>query len=82
MQLYQCHKKVRAEKIISIDRSVPSRVNFMLNDGSQRNVDIHELDDKPRPEQGMYFVQYLDNDYFSFSPTGVFEEGYSLIKEE
>jgi hypothetical protein len=39
-----------------------------------------EMNHKPIPESGWYLVVYED-DYFSFSPEKVFEDGYTQLSE-
>jgi len=81
MPQYQCHKKVWALKIASVDRVDDInglRINF--EDSAFGPMDFTEgsLKKRPMPEPGWYMVQY-DDGYISFSPAKAFEEGYTLI---
>jgi len=81
---YQCHKKVRAAKIVDI-------YNPSANGNAQLHLDVDGVKatriadqgwmGKHRPEVGGYFVEYEkvdDVQYTSFSPAEPFEAGYSL----
>ena len=78
MPLYQCHKKVRALKIMAVNhplkRIVPNEPGFKSFTVSQEYLDRH------RPQAGGYFVQYEDG-YVSYSPAKAFEEGYTRIDD-
>lgn len=83
LQDYQCHKKVKAQKISRIDLVFDTRTaqvyNIQFEGGGFVDVDGSWVDQhQPRP--GGYFVIYSDG-YQSFSPEGAFEDGYSLIKK-
>ena len=77
---YQCHKKVRAFKISSIEDHGDV---FVLNGETslQACVVFKSFIDKHNPEVGGYYVRYRDG-YESFSPADAFEDGYSLITDE
>lgn len=81
MPQYQCHKKVRALKIKSVqyEHFDDGRAYLVFEDESYPPIEvssswtrIHE------PEDGGYYVQY-DNGHTSYSPAKAFEEGYTLI---
>lgn len=82
---YQCHKKVWALKIESVedlgtdtttDENPIVMLHFEGNTFAPRKMNLHG---KPTPAAGWYMVQYRDG-YISFSPEKEFEEGYTLIK--
>ena len=91
LPLYQCHKQVRAAKILRVDlkpmgeNCVPGDRTIVASlrlDGPkgfvlEREID-HEFMERHRPKAGMYFVLYED-DYSSVSPAEAFEKGYTLI---
>ncbi|NKE69890.1 hypothetical protein MNODULE_03900 [Nitrospiraceae bacterium HYJII51-Mn-bac16s-1-B09] len=75
MPRYQCHKKVWALKIRSVEgnRITPEEsgyASFVVPD---------EFIQKHNPQIGGYFVVYEDG-YHSYSPAKAFEEGYTLIR--
>lgn len=91
---YQCHKKVRALKIssvIGIQSESLTSTNGPEDDGAMLYFDSidgalpnpitveQRYIDKHRPEAGGYYVVYEDG-YESFSPSGAFEAGYTLIE--
>lgn len=73
---YHCHKKVWAEKIVDIEMDQDGSGRACLQPGSikvdKRYMEMHN------PRIGGYYVRYEDG-YESFSPPGVFEDGYSRI---
>lgn len=80
MELYQCHKRVRAAKIAAFEM-VPagcSRITF--DNGDTIFVDGAWLTRNPALEVGGYFVEYPDG-YTSYSPAAAFEERYSIITD-
>lgn len=86
MPKYQCHKKVWALKISSIeDPTIPgnesdgSRIIIPADDGFAAFKVDREYVHKHKPEVGGYYVVYSDG-YKSFSPAKAFEEGYSKIE--
>ena len=86
MPIYQCHKKVYALKIKSIEFEkaskdcesrgcayiMPEDINY-----SRIHVDSKYLE-KHNPKTGGYYVVYKDG-YQSYSPADAFEEGYTLM---
>lgn len=75
--LYQCHKKVTAVKIQSIEypESGDTRLHF-----NQGYVDVtYDWANKHEPVIGGYLVKY-DDGYESFSPAAAFEGGYALVR--
>lgn len=85
MQKWECHKKVHAEKILTIVRD--GEGENRESDGSARllfadkliNVKVsHEYMRKHKPQIGGYYVVYEDG-YDSFSPAEAFESGYTKI---
>lgn len=89
LPLYQCHKKVRASKILSIEPVGENGRYLIKLDVNQSEVGkkIYEANvnqdwfNKHNPEVGGYFVRYEDG-YLSYSPKEAFESGYTAIKEE
>lgn len=84
MQKYQSHKIVYAGKITRLraarvgDKSV---VNMIEVGGQQFEVPP-EFTARGTPDIGDYLVQYPDSDnYISWSPAAVFEDGNTLIDE-
>lgn len=81
MPLYECHKKAWALKIREVISDLDGQgitLSFENPHFLPRSFHNLELEHKPVPMAGMYFVQY-ENGYFSFSPAKVFEEGYKLV---
>lgn len=80
LPLYQCHKQVRAAKIIDIEShesdGVGSHTMVLAPQGRVFLTDAWK--DRFNPEVGGYYVVYEDG-YTSYSPTEAFEKGYTLI---
>lgn len=80
---WQCHKVVRAAKIVAID-DVPNSTNIRvsLKRGPDAETETTVMDGgwfaRHSPEVGGYLVVYSDS-YTSFSPAAAFEEGYTLL---
>jgi hypothetical protein len=82
---YQCHKIVEALKIREVE---PMRAGAVLYPEDARFAPIEvspsfynsriPIDNGTQREE--YWVRYSDG-FESWSPTGAFEEGYTLIKE-
>lgn len=77
MPLYQCHKRVRAAKIIHETRKGPGGIEIITDSGfifntSKQFVEKHAL------RIGDYLVQYEDG-YMSVSPAEVFNKGYTKL---
>lgn len=81
---YECHKHVRALKIIHVHKHhnvEQDLYEYKLEpeDDSYRMVRVDQaFYDRHRPEPGGYFVLYEDG-YTSFSPAKAFEAGYTKI---
>jgi hypothetical protein len=82
LPLYDCHKQVRAAKIIDRDNNVlvleipgiPAPFKVMVDD--------EYLSRCPKLAVGGFFVVYQEGDeYCSYSPAGPFEGGYTLAQE-
>lgn len=78
LPLYNCHKKVRALKIESIEVDdngsviiTPEYKSYLPFEVSQAYMEKHV------PVSGGYYVVYEDG-YESYSPAKAFEEGYTL----
>ena len=87
LPLYQCHKNVRAAKIISMrGNGDGTHTLSMVYPPFYRESPSHLVEvqvpaafmSQHAPEIGGYFVQYNDG-YESYSPAKAFEEGYTLI---
>jgi len=86
MPKYKSHKEVWALKIKSIVRDGEgensetdgSAMITPEEDGYAPFRVEPEYMQKHKPQVGGYFVQY-EGGYKSFSPSGAFEDGYSLI---
>lgn len=79
--LYQCHKQVRALKILDIvrhDHPVKAATIFPSESPYPPFCVDQAYLDKHNPQPGGYYVQYEDG-YQSFSPAKAFEDGYALI---
>jgi hypothetical protein len=80
---YQCHKLVRAAKILRIrpapaDGQCPELV--LAIDGFEQVVPVSTAFlDKYVPQVGGYLVVY-DDGYRSFSPAAAFEAGYTRLE--
>lgn len=80
MPKYECHKKVRALQIESIEISPKMDEGARLHVGegfSPIPVTVEWLS-KHQPYNGGYYVVYKDG-YTSFSPAEAFEAGYTRI---
>lgn len=77
MPKYQCHKKVWALKIKSIERDAVTKLSFE-DEGYAAILVSYDYDQKHQPEAGGYYVVYADG-YASYSPAKAFEEGYSRV---
>lgn len=79
LPLYQCHKKVRAAKILDVAEDFKHNV-LHVEGGELIKVDREWLLRNPKLAIGGYFVQYEDG-YTAYSPAGPFESGYTLMPE-
>lgn len=93
LPLFQCHKQVRAAKILSItgpEGFTDGHAELVLDLQDTRILPVigHMVVDvaaswltrNPAVAVGGYFVQYLEGDsYSSYSPAGPFEGGYTLV---
>ncbi len=81
LPLYQCHKQVRAAKIISTGSGrVPGEVELFLDGEVMVTVDVAWVARNPQLESGGYFVHYQEgDDYTTYSPAGPFESGYTKL---
>ncbi|MGH8446875.1 MAG: hypothetical protein ACREVL_16505 [Solimonas sp.] len=83
LPLYQCHKRVRAAKITSIepDNYGERYAVLLTHDGGLIGAYVKpEWIEKHKPEVGGYFVEY-DDGYASYSPAKAFEDGYTRIDD-
>jgi hypothetical protein len=95
LPLYQCHKKVRAAKIICItgpEGFSDGHAEIVLDQPDPQYptsghvavaVDSAWLQRNPKVAVGGYFVHYCENadNYTTYSPAEPFESGYTLIME-
>jgi hypothetical protein len=84
MPAFISHKRVWALKIAKVHRDEDGQGIALAFEGNRfalRAFTVSQLEHKPIPEVGMYFVQY-EGGYFSFSPADAFEKGYSPAEEE
>ena len=77
---YQCHKKVRAAKIstVNFDNEEKTDYTIRFEDAEQMPICCSAMTNRPLPAPGMYAVVYEDG-YLSFSPAKAFEEGYTRL---
>lgn len=78
---YQCHKVVRAAKIMGV---MPGGTALGVQGGDGKEVSVDVTNDwlaKHSPEVGGYYVLYEDG-YASYSPAQAFEEGYTKVPTE
>lgn len=85
MKTYQCHKVVKAAKILNILESMQSLIppgkggaTLFLDTNYTLQVSPEFLA-KHNPEIGGYLVRYEDG-YQSYSPAKAFEEGYAPVE--
>ena len=81
MPRYECHKKVWALKIQSINIGTDGGTITPADEGFLPfDVDAEWVSKRYHPAQGDlgYYVVY-DDGYLSWSPTEAFEKGYTLI---
>lgn len=81
--LYQCHKRVRAAKIIAIcgnqlKLEIPAERPNEIAYQAIEPVSIEFLR-KHSPQVGGYYVVYEDG-YISYSPEKAFEDGYKQVR--
>lgn len=84
MPAFISHKKVWALKIekVHVDEDGQGvALVFEGNSFAMRAFTSSQLENKPKPQAGMYFVQY-EGGYFSFSPADAFEKGYTPVGDE
>lgn len=77
MPLYTCHKEVRALKIAVLQKMNDQQETVIMHfaEGEEFSRQVSTVN-RPKPEEGWYFVDY--GDYYSFSPADKFEIGYTL----
>lgn len=80
MRKYKCHKIVEADQIIQISQS-ENKV-WLKGDSMDTSTGVpQDFFARGVPNIGDYFVVY-ENNYVSWSPKKVFEDGYTQIQEE
>jgi len=78
MQIYQCHKRVKAFKIEAVNHDESGTI-ALLSDSLGNAVEVSEnFLSKHNPAVGGYYVEY-DDGYASFSPAAAFEAGYAPV---
>lgn len=77
---YKCHKEVHALKIKDVVANPNQSLDLFFEESGYAplNLSKEDMERKPTPLAGMYYVVYGDG-YFSFSPEKAFVEGYSLV---
>jgi hypothetical protein len=84
LPLFQCLKKVRGGKIMSITNTDKGLIKLDLFVGEDHPYVVQEVTPgymaQHRPEVGGYFVKYSSG-YESYSPGKEFEEGYIKLPE-
>ena len=84
LPLFQCLKKVRGGKIMSITNTDKGLIKLDLFVGNDQPYVVQEVTPgymaQHRPEVGGYFVKYQSG-YESYSPGKEFEEGYIKLPE-
>jgi hypothetical protein len=84
LPLFQCLKKVRGGKIMSITNTDKGLIKLDLFVGKDQPYVVQEVTPgymaQHRPEVGGYFVKYSSG-YESYSPGKEFEEGYIKLPE-
>ena len=79
LPLYQSHKKVRAAKIIAIDKDTAGQVRLVLEpEGFPPYPVTEDFVTRHKPQAGGYLVVYEDG-YTSWSPAEPFETGYTRL---
>lgn len=84
MPAFISHKRVWALKIAKVHVDEHGQGIALVFEGKSygmRALTTSQLEHKPIPEAGMYFVQY-EGGYFSFSPADAFEKGYTPAEQE
>lgn len=84
MPAFISHKRVWALKIAKVHVDEDGQGIALVFEGNHfamRAFTSSQLEHKPIPEAGMYFVQY-EGGYFSFSPADAFEKGYTPAEQE
>ena len=82
MPRYKCHKEVEALKIAAAERHEDGSVTLAFVDPSYPTITLSAswgVLFRPKNDDPGYFVEYIDGGYRSWSPTDVFESGYTLI---
>lgn len=86
MKTYQCHKRVKAARILSVPTLPPKDciikgILLLSIDGPNHHIVTAEWLEKHKPHVGGYLVVYQDG-YESFLPAEVFEAGYTEVPVE
>ena len=80
MPRYQCHKKVWALLIGSVQPVVGGAAIITPADTRYKPFEVDQaFVDRHKPMAGSYYVVYDGDGYKSISPAKAFEEGYTLI---
>ncbi len=80
MPRYQCHKKVWALHIGSVQPVVGGAAIITPSDTRYKPFEVDQaFVDRHKPQAGGYYVVYDGDGYKSFSPAKAFEDGYTLI---
>lgn len=80
MKTYQCHKRVKAARILSVPQIAPDLTQYLLAvdvDGAAQSYIVGaDWMRRHKPVVGGYLVEYEDG-YVSFSPASAFLAGYA-----
>lgn len=85
MELYTCHKEVRAQRIVRV-RKVgcygPNKwtgADIFLDNGACVLVDEAWMLRNPKVAEGGFFVEYQHDCYTAYSPSAPFLSGYKKV---
>lgn len=76
MKTYQCHKRVKAARIVDVTAQPGGGVELDIDNGTRFSADAAMVA-RYTPVIGDYLVEYEDG-YRSISPRKAFEDGYAL----
>lgn len=77
LPMWQCHKRVRASKIVEIADPDVGYKEAVLECGERVQLD-RDITARYWPQVGDYIVVY-DDGYMSISPAKSFEDGYTRV---
>lgn len=79
---YRSHKEVWALQLRDVAHKPDGSLDVFFREPGfgGRTFSASEMESRPQPRDGWYYVVYEDG-YFSFSPPGAFEAGYTRITD-